>query len=274
MKVDLHTHSTISDGRLTPAELLREAESRGIELFSITDHDSVDAYSKIGQLQHAGVRLIHGIEFSTAWQGIGIHIVGLNVDIDCQVLGNGIALQRKARMERAQRISDKLDKLGMENTWKRVQEIAGQSVIGRPHFAQYLVESGKVKNENEAFKRYLGPGKTGDIKCLWMSMEQTIHCITDSGGIAVLAHPSSYRLTNTRLARLLDDFASCGGVAMEVISGQQTREVTEKLARLCQLKDLYASSGSDFHRPGQAWSELGGQASLPVACKPVWELWP
>lgn len=273
MKVDLHTHSTASDGSLSPRTLVEEAVKMDINMLSITDHDTTDAYLELSSINYPSLELIPGIEFSTQWQGVGIHVIGLNVKPASEALVKGVKTQRDARVKRARRIAEKLEKLGVEGVWEGVQQIAGKSVIGRPHFSQYLVENKHVKTTSEAFERYLGSGKTGDVKCFWMSFEEIVDCIRKAGGTAVLAHPAKYKLTNTRLSRLLDDFIDVGGEAMELISGNQNRDITEKLRSLCIKKKLLASCGSDFHQPGQRWANLGMVQALPEDCEPVWETW-
>lgn len=273
MKVDLHTHTSVSDGQLSPTELMQQAEAAGIDILSITDHDSTDAYATLLDFNSPSLTLIKGIEFSTEWKKIGIHIVGLNIQLDNDAIRSGIDSQHQARQIRAQHIAEKLHALGIENAWERVQEIAGDSVIGRPHFARFLIETGVVKDMNQAFDRYLGSGKAGDVKQFWAPFEHIIQWIRDAGGTAVLAHPSKYKMTRTKLLVLLDEFRDAGGESMEVISGKQTVDVTRNLAQICQQKNLFASCGSDFHQAGQAWSELGNVAALPSDCKAVWENW-
>ncbi len=273
MNVDLHTHTSVSDGKLSPADLVQQAEEAGVDILSITDHDTTDAYTKLQPLKSSSLTLIPGIEFSTQWKKLGIHIVGLNIQLDSDAMRVGIDSQHQARLLRAQRIAEKLDKLGIEDSWAGVKKIAGSSVIGRPHFARFLIESGVVKDMDQAFDKYLGAGKTGDVKQFWAPFVQIVEWIRNAGGTAVLAHPHKYKLTRSKLLALLDDFSEAGGEAMEVLSGKQTNDVTRNLARLCEQKNLLASCGSDFHQPGQPWSVLGRVAALPVGCKAVWENW-
>ena len=273
MKIDLHTHSTASDGKLSATELIQRALAKGIDMLSITDHDTVAAYSEFDPQDLAGISIIPGIEFSSRWQKTGIHIVGLNIDLHSKAIQKGLEFQNQARRSRARRIAEKLEKLGIKDAWHEVQILAGESVIGRPHFARYLVEKGYCDSVSQAFSNYLGAGKTGDIKQFWAPYQQVVEWICQAGGTAVLAHPHKYKMTRSKLARLLDDFSSAGGEAMEVISGNQSKDITEQLAKLCQQKQLFASVGSDFHQPGQSWSELGNFPALPGKCTPVWEQW-
>ena len=273
MKIDLHTHTSMSDGSLSPQALVNQAELAAIDILSITDHDNVQAYDDLSKLKNPNLTLIPGIEFSTEWKKTGVHILGLNIQLESDAMRTGVDSQSQARLLRAQRIAEQLDKLGLENSWKSVQEIAAGSVIGRPHFAQLLVKNGVVKDFKQAFKKYLGAGKVGDIKQCWAPYQQIIEWIRDANGIAVLAHPSKYKLTRTKLRELVDDFCAAGGESLEVISGNQTDDVTRLLSKLCQQKNMLASCGSDFHHPGQAWCELGKLPPLPTGCKAVWENW-
>ena len=220
MKVDLHTHSTASDGKLTARELIERAQAKGVDMLSITDHDTLAAYENLNEQQHDALTIVPGVEFSSRWQKSGIHIVGLNIDLKSESIQQGISYQNQARQTRAMRIAEKLEKLGVKNVWEGVEALAVGSVIGRPHFARYLVEQGYCDSFNQAFSSYLGTGKTGDVKQFWASYETVIQWIRGAGGVAVLAHPHKYRMTRSKLSRLLDDFQAAGGEAMEVISGK------------------------------------------------------
>jgi hypothetical protein len=271
MKLDLHCHTTASDGALTPTEIVQRAVERGVDVLSITDHDTVAAYGKLGSDDLAKLQLVPGIEFSTRWQGHTIHIVGLDIDLDSAVLADAVSRQQAARAARAEEIGRRLERAGIEQALDGARELAGESGIGRPHFARFLVESGRVKSISAAFKKYLGPGKVGDVKQYWPPLEIVTDWITAAGGIAVLAHPGKYRMTNTKLAALIDEFRDHGGGAIEVLCGQQPTDVTRKLARLCNQRNMLASCGSDFHAPGQPWSELGAFGVLPKECRTIRE---
>jgi predicted metal-dependent phosphoesterase TrpH len=273
MIADLHSHSTASDGELAPLALLRRAEQQGVELMAITDHDCVDGYLAVkDQWQQQTMRLIAGVELSCLWGKRLIHVVGLNIDVDNQQLSTGLAQQQLARKQRAQLIDAKLVKCGFSGGLEYVTELAGNSQIGRPHFARFLVEKGYVRSENEAFNRYLGAGKVGDVKELWPAMETVVGWIKASGGVAVLAHPLHYKMTATKLKALIGDFKQYGGAAIEVVSGKQAKDQTQQLAKLAQQFELHASIGSDFHKPGTPWRELGQVGQLPAPCQPVWSL--
>lgn len=268
MNIDLHTHTNASDGKLTPAELLQRAEDRGIRLLSITDHDTVAAYSKV---KYSSLTLVPGIEFSTSWNKTGIHIVGLNIDLQSDSICTGVNFQATARYKRAEEIATKLEHKGIRNAFTGAQKIAGNNNIGRPHFAEYLVQTGACASIEEAFKKYLGSGKAGDIRKYWAAMPQIIKWIRTANGIAVLAHPLTYKLTRMKLSMLLDEFIAAGGQAIEVVSGKQMPHETQGLAKLCNQKKLMASCGSDFHQPDKSRAELGQFPPLPDTCNPVWE---
>ncbi len=272
MRADLHTHTTASDGSLAPAELLARATAAGIELLAVTDHDGIDGCLALAGAR-GGPQIIAGIELSTTWQNAGVHIVGLNIDLHDSTLRTGIDLQRTARQVRAERIAGKLTKLGFRDTLEGALRVAGNGNVGRPHFARFLAESGQLPDEKTAFKRHLGRGKPCDIRSGWAALPDVITWIHAAGGTAVLAHPLKYKLTHRKLEALVNDFRAAGGDAVEVVSGLQDAMVTERIARLTNRHGLLASGGSDFHQPGQHWSELGCATALPAICRPVWQSW-
>lgn len=233
----------------------------------------MSAYTDSAVQMAEDISVIPGIELSTQWAGYGIHIVGLNVDPANAILRNGVVRHQDVRERRAEEIAVRLAKAGIPGSLPRVQEIAAGRSIGRPHFAQHLVEIGAVKDSKQAFKKYLGAGKAGDVRRGWATMEKVIHWISSAGGTAVLAHPAHYRLTHQKLRRLLEDFRHAGGLALEVISGSQQPTVTKAMARVANDHGLLASCGSDFHRPQSSWSDLGRFAPLPQDCTPVWSDW-
>jgi predicted metal-dependent phosphoesterase TrpH len=273
MHADLHTHTNASDGKLSPLELVELATSAGVNLLSITDHDTVAAYMATDALNNNTLTLIPGIEFSSVWNKIGIHIVGLNIRTDDPVLQAGIEIQRNARNRRAKMIAAKLTKLGFTDSLAGARDIAGEAPIGRPHFAAWLVNSGQIADEKKAFKKFLGQGKACDIGTEWPDMKTVIEWITASGGTAVLAHPAKYKMTHRKLEELVQQFQADGGRAIEVVCGKQQEQLTSRLGKLANRFGLLASRGSDFHRPGQPWAEPGKTPELPSGCMPVWESW-
>jgi len=273
MIYDLHSHTNFSDGLLDPPELIDRAIKMGVDALAITDHDTISAFEHIDIKNNHSIKIIPGIEFSTSWKKINIHILGLNLKLESVALKKGVSFQKEARSRRAVLIAEKLSDMGFKGSLEGASNIAKNENIGRPHFAQYLVNIGAVNNIDQAFRKYLGAGKPGDIKSFWADLSQIVSWIKEAGGTAVLAHPKKYKLTRNKLKYLLDDFILAGGQAIEVISGNQNPEITKDLANLCLEKKLLASCGSDFHRPGQSWAELGNIPRLPSSCIPVWDTW-
>jgi predicted metal-dependent phosphoesterase TrpH len=272
MLADLHTHTCASDGELTPGELLQRANEQAVELLAITDHDTMDGYMQAA-VGTAAPALIPGVEFSCVWGKILIHVVGLQVDPQQLDMAKGLAVQKQAREERGHLIGDKLAKLGFAGAYEGAKQLAGGGQVGRPDFARYLMQQGHVKSFDQAFKKYLGAGKPGDVKTLWPSLAEVVRWIVASGGTAVIAHPQRYKMTATKLRALIKDFKQAGGQAVEVISGKPDTQATQVMVKLCEQFELLASIGSDFHRPGTPWSELGCCGELPHSVKPVWSQW-
>jgi predicted metal-dependent phosphoesterase TrpH len=260
MIIDFHTHSHASDGALAPADLLVQAMAAGVRGFAITDHDTVAAYRMLESDCPAlpdDFRLITGTELSCAWSGVTVHVVGLGVSLDDPGLRAGLERMDAAREDRAGIIARRLEARGMPGALAGARAVAGVSQLGRPHFAAWLVESGHVPDLNKAFDRYLGSGKIGDVKSCWPTLAEVVDWIAGAGGTAVLAHPLKYRLTRTRLHRLIVDFLAAGGGALEVYSGRQPPEQTVELCRLAKRYGMPVSAGSDFHAPLDYGPSLG-----------------
>ncbi len=271
---DLHTHSLSSDGILSPQALVSRANDRGVSVLALTDHDTLSGLAEAeAEADRLGIRLINGIELSCLWQGLGVHIVGLNIDRHHPHMLAAVQAQEACRDRRAEMIAERLAKIGIPDALAGARAIAGDGIIGRPHFAQFLVATGVVPTINAAFKKYLGAGKIGDVKQFWPSVAEVVGWIVGAGGVAVLAHPAKYKLTRSKCCRLIEDFCDAGGLALEVISGRQSIDITRNMLQLTERYQLLASCGSDFHVPGQPWQELGGFEPLPSMCKPVWSFW-
>ncbi|MFC3153407.1 PHP domain-containing protein [Litoribrevibacter euphylliae] len=262
--IDLHCHTNVSDGALSPAELIDLAKQNSIEVLAVSDHDTLNGYRKCKPLaDEAGITLIPAAEFSARIDKINVHLVALGVDVEHPAMIKAEAFQDAIRAQRAETISAKLEKhLGLTDVLQRVQDIANGSVIGRPHFAKLLVDSGVVPDFEKAFGKYLGAGKIGDIKLIWPNVGDVIECIHEAGGKAVLAHPMKYKMTKTKLSRLMDDFWDMDGDAIEVVSSRQTKDDTGWLLRQIQKRDMQASFGSDFHAAA-SWSDLGMFSHIP-----------
>ena len=274
MKVDFHIHSHHSDGALSVQQIVQLDQERELAQISITDHDTMNAYKVLEGVDLGGLQVISGCEFSCQWKGRNIHIVGLNLDLYSDAMSQAMTHQQTARENRTLLIADALEAKGFSGALSAAKKIAGDSTLGRPHFARFLVDEGYVKDEKQAFSKYLCAGKIGDIKSCWPEIEQAIGWIKGAGGIAVLAHPLKYGMTLTKLRAFLADFVDKGGQAIEVISGSGNEQarITD-MARLANQFGLHASLGSDYHRPGQPWAELGFIAELPSMSKPVWKYW-
>jgi predicted metal-dependent phosphoesterase TrpH len=272
MNVDLHSHTTASDGVLKPQELVDLASERGIDLLAITDHDTMDAFDT-ELVYPSNLQLIQGIELSCKWGGNTVHILGLNVDRSHNSLKEGIRSQKQIRRERAHKIADKLKILGFTNTLQAALDLSDGGQIGRPHFAKHLVNIGAARSEQQAFKKILGEGKSGYVRADWAELGVAIDWIEHSGGTSVLAHPTRYGLSKTKLLSLFRDFKNLGGKAIEVISGHQLPDKTLGLATLCDQFGFLSSCGSDFHRPDESWAALGHVPKLPERCRPVWTDW-
>jgi predicted metal-dependent phosphoesterase TrpH len=273
MKIDLHTHTTASDGALSPRELLARACKNNVHTLAITDHDTVAAFDELDAADISGINLIPGIELSARWANIEVHVVGLNIDLQCDALRSAVASQLLARRHRAEYIAYKLQQLGFDDALTGAQELAGGASIGRPHFAQYLVHQGAVKDVKRAFRKFLGGNKLGNLKRFWPELDVVLSWINDAGGTGVLAHPVHYGLTHTKLRTLTAEFVAAGGAGIEVVSGRQPQTTTSHMAELAESHGLLASCGSDFHRPGQHWADVGDCLPLPSHCKPVWDGW-
>lgn len=270
MHYDLHTHTTASDGDLSPAALVARAAERGVTQLAITDHDTVAAYSSLPAA--TGIGIVPGIELSTRWRKIGVHVLGLGIAPDDAGLAAGVTAQLSARRRRAERIAERLVRAGLPDLLPAAERHGGDC-IGRPHFAQALVDGGHVSDTRHAFRRYLGAGKAGDVKSEWAPLAEVIAWIAGAGGVAVLAHPAHYRLTRTKLRELVADFRAAGGRGLEVVSGRQQDAVTRHLAELAVDTEMLASCGSDFHRPDRHLADVGGCAPLPAGLRPVWSAW-
>ncbi len=268
--LDFHTHSTASDGILKPAALVSRACEAGVRYLALTDHDTV---AGIDEAQRAArdldITVVPGVEVSSQWRGVGIHVVGLGVDANGVDFLSDLEAQQQRRQQRAELIAEKLSKQGIANALEGATEVAAGAPVARPHFAQHLINQGHVRNAQQAFKRYLGKGKAGDVKHLWPELDEAVAIIQRAGGVAVLAHPLHYHFTHRKLGQLLADFQGVGGRAVEVISGQQASADTQRLAELAERFELWASCGSDFHSPDNPWQSLGGFGTLPAACTPV-----
>ena len=273
--IDLHSHSVVSDGLLTPAELVAHAASKGIRVLALTDHDDVAGLpeAKAAAVEH-GVTLIAGVEISVTWRRRTLHIVGLKVDPESQSLVQGLQQIRQGRHTRAEGMAESLARSGIDGSLEGAYAYAQQGIISRTHFAQYLVEKKHAPDIRSVFKKYLVKGKPGYFEYDWASLEEALGWILDSGGIPVLAHPGRYDLGRTNMLLLLEEFRALGGVAIEVVTSSHTPEQFRQFARLAHQFGLRSSAGSDYHGPGHSYTGMGRLPALPAECVPVWQDWP
>ena len=272
---DLHSHTTASDGCLTPEALVHRAVEMRVGTLAITDHDTTAAIAPAREeISRSGLalNLIPGVEISTVWENHEIHIVGLNIDITHPLMCEFLAQQTERRNQRAQLIAERLEKAQIPGALEGAQQLAHGGAVTRGHFARFLVECGKASSMADVFKKYLARGKTGYVPPQWCTIEQAIDVIHHSGGKAVLAHPGRYNLSAKWLKRLVAHFAEHHGDAMEVAQCQQSPNERTQLATLARQHHLWASQGSDFHQPCP-WIELGRKLWLPAGVEGVWQLW-
>lgn len=273
--IDLHCHSTASDGKLSPTEIVLRAKSKGISLLSLTDHDTIDGLTEaIGAANSAGVQLVKGIEVSCLWNNINIHVLGYCFDVEHEPLQALLTTLKKARWTRAIEIAQRLQKKGISNLLDKAiihqgQQFTSNNGPGRPHFAKAMVSEGYVRTEKEAFQKWLGSGKVGDVKQYWPSLDEAVSVLHSSGAWVSLAHPLHYAMTRTKLCGLLREFIASGGYALEVANGFQPAEQVGRLANLARDFGLLVSAGSDFHYPN-LWGELGLYRSIPQDLTPLW----
>jgi len=267
---DLHTHSTASDGSLSPEALVEAAAEAGVEQLALTDHDTLDGLDAARRTAAGRLVLIPGVEISVTWKKHLLHVVGLDVDPGSVSLAAGLAGLREQRRTRAAEIGARLARHGIPGAEAGARQLAGGGLPGRTHFARWLVAEGKAKHFQAAFKRWLGQGRPGYVATQWAGLETACEWITGAGGVPVLAHPARYRLTRTRMASLLGEFGEAGGAGLEVVRAGADRAEISHLADLAVGFDLAGSVGSDFHEPGRAWQRLGRLAKLPSRVRPVW----
>ncbi|HEX8978725.1 MAG TPA: 3',5'-nucleoside bisphosphate phosphatase [Parasulfuritortus sp.] len=275
MIFDLHSHSTASDGVLSPQDLVCRAAQQGVDVLALTDHDEVKGISAArAAATEQGIELVTGVEISVTWAGRTIHVVGLQVDAEHPALLAGLRVNRSGRHDRAQRMADSLAKVGIAGAMEGARLLAeNEDLISRTHFARFLVQHGYVKDVKTVFKKYLVQGKPGYVSHEWASLCDAVDWINQAGGMAVLAHPGRYDMGKEKMALLLGEFRDCGGKGLEVVTGSHTADQVPVYADYAVRFGLLASVGSDFHAPGEGGRELGRLKDLPERCRPVWQDW-
>lgn len=273
--IDLHCHSTVSDGLLSPQDLVAYAAKQGVKVLALTDHDDVAGLeaARIAAKAH-GIQFVNGVEISVTWKKRTLHIVGLKVDAENVALKAAFEAVRKGRDLRAQEMGADLTRVGIHGAYEGAKALAGKSIITRTHFARFLVEHGHAKDNKAVFKKYLVKGKPGYKDYEWMSLEQAVKLIKDSGGISVIAHPGRYDLGSINMLLLMHQFKTLGGVAIEVVTGSHTPPQYQQFAKIAHRFGLKSSLGSDYHGTGISYMPMGCVPDLPVGCVPVWDDWP
>jgi hypothetical protein len=275
LNYDLHCHSTASDGLLAPAELVRRAAGNGVDILALTDHDEISGLAEArSRASELGLRFVDGVEVSVSWGGITIHVVGLNIDPANPRLQQSLHAIRLGRTERARKMAQDLARAGIPGSLEGAYAyVDNPNLIGRTHFARFLVEKRYVSDVKSAFQHYLVSGKPGYVPHQWATLADGLACIKAGGGIAVLAHPGRYKLTRTEMRRFLGEFKDGGGAGIEVITSSHTAEQFLEYAILANEFGLLASRGSDFHGPGESRVDLGALPHLSADLKPVWHDW-
>jgi predicted metal-dependent phosphoesterase TrpH len=277
---DLHCHSRYSDGTLTPAELVARAAERDLEVLALTDHDDVAGLPEAAQAAaQYGIEFINGVEISVTWRKHTVHIVGLHIDPENPALLEGLRSIRSGRRHRAELMAESLARSGIGGVLEGALRYASNpEMIGRAHFARYLVEAGHCKDVRSVFKRYLVKGKPGFVPHEWANLQDAISWIRGSGGVAVIAHPGRYTagrkpMGRTTLQELLQEFVELGGQGIEVVSGSHTPPQYAEFARYAKEFGLLCSCGSDFHGPEESYRDIGRLPDFPLECVPVWTTW-
>ena len=274
LNADLHCHSVVSDGTLTPEELAERAKTNGVELWALTDHDEIGGQHRAAAAAKAqGLKYLTGTEISVTFANETVHIVGLGFDADNIDMVQGLKATRGGRTERAIEMSDGLAKVGIKGAYEGALKFVGNpELISRTHFARFLVESGVCSETNEVFRKYLTEGKPGYVPHRWASLKDAVSWITGASGVAVIAHPARYRFTPNEEYALFTEFKAHGGRGVEVVTGSHSAAEYVKYAETAKEFGLAASRGSDFHSPEESRTDLGTLPFLPGELTPVWEL--
>ena len=274
LNADLHCHSVVSDGTLTPELLAERAAKNGVELWALTDHDEIGGQHRAAAAAKAnGMKYLTGTEISVSFIGSTIHIVGLGFDPDNADMQAGLKKTRGGRRERAMEMSEGLEKAGIKGAFDGALKYVGNpDLISRTHFGRFLVETGVCKDTNEVFRKYLTEGKPGYVEHRWANLKDAVAWITQAGGVAVIAHPARYKFSTNEEFALFTEFKAHGGRAVEVVTGSHTAAEYITYADTAREFGLAASRGSDFHSPDESHTDLGTLPYLPGNLTPVWEL--
>ena len=274
LNADLHCHSVISDGTLTPEAIAERAYTHGVELWSLTDHDEIGGQARAAAAAKShGMRYLTGVEISVTFLNKTVHIVGLGFDAEDETLRQGLLQTRGGRGQRAKEMAQDLARVGIHGAYEGALKFAGNhELISRTHFARHLVEAGVCKETNEVFRKYLTEGKPGFVEHRWAQLKDAVQWITGAGGMAIVAHPARYGFTANEEFALFTEFKGHGGEGVEVVTGSHTTAEYVIYADVAKEYGLAASRGSDFHSPAESHTELGTLPYLPGNLTPVWEV--
>jgi len=271
MIVDLHNHSYYSDGVFSPTEIVRMASKAGCNLFSLTDHDTTSGIVEARlEADNLCLNLINGVEISAFWRSSAIHIIGLGIDIDNDELQSGLEFNQTLRKERAKKIALGLWRSGIKDALEKAQKISGGHMLTRTHFAQMLIQEGYCKDMKSVFRRYLTGRKPGGVRVEWKDFNEVIKWIQSAGGKAVIAHPFRYRMTNTKIKKMLSDFKEANGDGLEAVNANSSEEEISLGNQWSEDFDLLTSIGSDFHGWPNQRVQIGNLADLPNKSRAIW----
>ncbi|ALE52112.1 hypothetical protein SP60_01970 [Candidatus Thioglobus autotrophicus] len=274
MIIDLHNHSYYSDGVLSPSEVVCLAKKEGCDVFALTDHDTTDGLMEAQQqADESDLKLIHGVEISAMWSNMTVHIVGLGVDINNETLQMGLKQHQDFRQARAEKMARGLGGAGVFGAMEKTQAIAKKGMITRTHFAQMLVKEGVCKDMKSVFKRFLTGKKPGGVGGKWAEFDEVISWIHAAGGQAVLAHPLRYRMTNTKVKRLLSHLSAAGLDGVEVVTGSSSGDEITLVSQWAKEFELLSSIGSDYHGWPSQRVRIGHLQDMPKVNKTVWQDW-
>jgi len=273
MKVDLHNHSYYSDGFLSPSELVRLASEAGCDMFSLTDHDSTNGLLEAKlEADKFSLNLINGVEISALWRNMAIHIVGLGIEINNDVLQTGLQHNQELRKIRAEKIAHSLRRSGIKDALEKAQSISGGHMLTRTHFAQMLIQEGYCKDMKSVFRRYLTGKKPGGVSVEWRNFDEVINWIQSAGGKAFIAHPFRYRMTHTKIKNLIEDFKESSGDGFEVVNANSSEEEIALGNQWSEDFDLLVSCGSDYHGWPNQRVNIGNLTELPNPNRAFWSL--
>ncbi|QWD73477.1 PHP domain-containing protein [Polynucleobacter sp. TSB-Sco08W16] len=272
LNADLHCHSVVSDGTLTPEVLAERAQANGVHLWALTDHDELGGQERARAAANAlKMDYVSGVEISVTWMGQTIHIVGLGIDANHAGIIEGLRQTRDGRANRAKLMAEQLLKVGIPGAYEGALHFAGNhDLISRTHFARYLVEQGVCRDTEEVFKKYLVEDKPGYVPHQWATLDNAVAWIKGAGGVAVIAHPGRYKLTALQMGELYQHFKDIGGLGIEVITGSHSPDQYKTYGKIAQHYGFLASRGSDFHDPDESHVDLGTLPHLPDHLTPVW----